>query len=44
MCIKFFKKLIFRSTEETHWVNHIYDETVVWPDVRLGWDWYAEEK
>ena len=37
MCLKFFKKLILRSTEETHWINHIYDETVFWPNKAAMW-------
>ena len=39
MCISklFRKKRKFKSTEETHWVNHIYDETVTWPNKALMW-------
>ena len=25
------------SVEQTHWVNHIYDETVTWPNKALMW-------
>ncbi len=25
------------SSEQTHWVNHIYDETVSWPNGALMW-------
>ena len=37
MCLNFFKKLILRSTEQTHWINHIYDETVFWPNKAAMW-------
>ena len=33
MCLKWFKS----SEEQTHWVNHIYDETVVWPNKAMMW-------
>lgn len=25
------------STEQTHWINHIYDETVSWPNKGMMW-------
>lgn len=25
------------STEQIHWINHIYDETKLWPDGHLHW-------
>ena len=38
MCIsKWLKKKISNSTEETHWVYHIHDETVVWPNKAMMW-------
>ena len=37
MCIKFFKRHKVKSTEQTHWVNHIHDETVTWPNKALMW-------
>lgn len=37
MCFKLIKKLILKSTEQTHWVNHTYDETVTWPNKALMW-------
>ena len=32
-----FKKPSLASSEQTHWVNHIYDETVTWPNSALMW-------
>lgn len=32
-----FKKPAFASTEQTHWVNHIFDETVTWPNSAMMW-------
>ena len=32
-----FKKPSFASSEQTHWVNHIYDETTTWPNSALMW-------
>lgn len=38
MCIsKWIKKRKSNSVEQTHWVNHIYDETVTWPNKALMW-------
>ena len=41
MCFKFIKKflsrLLLKSTEQIHWVNHIYDETVTWPNKAMMW-------
>lgn len=39
MCISklFHKNRRLKSTEETHWVNHIYDETVTWPNKAMMW-------
>ena len=41
MCFKIFRKTFsrwrFKSAEQTHWVNHIYDETVVWPNKAAMW-------
>ncbi len=39
MCLKFkfLHKRKFKSTEWTHWVNHIYDQTVTWPNKALMW-------
>ena len=31
----FFKRPKLKSTEQVHWVNHIYDETVSWPNKAL---------
>ena len=36
MCIRAIKK-IFHSTEEVHWVNHIHDESVFWPNSAAMW-------
>ena len=33
---KFFSKKL-KTNEYTHWVNHIYDETVTWPNSALMW-------
>lgn len=30
-------KPLFGSTEQVHWVNHIYDETRFWPDGQIHW-------
>ena len=32
-----FKKSAFDSSEQTHWVNHIHDETVTWPNSAMMW-------
>lgn len=32
-----FKKPILGSPEQVHWVNHIYDETVSWPNKGMMW-------
>lgn len=39
MCIKnFFRKYRkYNSIEQTHWVYHIYDKTVTWPNKALMW-------
>ncbi len=38
MCLKLLRKnWKANSVEETHWVNHIYDETVSWPNKALMW-------
>ena len=37
MCIIRAVKKMLNSTEETHWVNHICDETVTWPNKALMW-------
>lgn len=34
---KLFTKPLLGSTEQTHWVNHIYDETITWPNKGLMW-------
>ena len=34
---KVFKKKALGSSEQEHWVNHIYDETVSWPNSALMW-------
>lgn len=36
MCLNAFDRWI-KSYEETHWVNHIFDETVSWPNKALMW-------
>ena len=33
----FFKRPKLKSVEQTHWINHIYDETVTWPNKALMW-------
>ena len=38
MCInKWIKKFKSNSVVQTHWVNHIFDETVTWPNKALMW-------
>ena len=37
MCLRFFKKMILKSNEQTHWINHIYDETIFWPNKAAMW-------
>ena len=37
MCLRFFKKMILKSSEQTHWINHIYDETIFWPNKAAMW-------
>lgn len=37
MCLRWFKKKILGSSEQTHWVNHIYDESVFWPNKAAMW-------
>ncbi len=32
-----FKKPMLASSEQTHWVNHIHDETVTWPNSAMMW-------
>ena len=32
-----FKRSKLKSTEQVHWINHIYDETVTWPNKALMW-------
>lgn len=34
---RLFKKPMLTSREEEHWVNHIYDETKLWPDGHVHW-------
>ena len=34
---KLFSKKKVNSTEEVHWVNHIFDETVTWPNSAMMW-------
>lgn len=34
---KFFRKKLKADNEYTHWVNHIYDETVSWPNSAMMW-------
>ncbi len=34
---RIFKKPTLTSREEEHWVNHIYDETKLWPDGHVHW-------
>ena len=31
------KKPSLGSSEQTHWVNHIYDQTRWWPDGQIHW-------
>ena len=33
----FNRKPLLGSSEENHWINHIYDETVSWPNGALMW-------
>ena len=33
----FSKSNKLKSTEQVHWVNHTYDETVTWPNGALMW-------
>lgn len=33
----FVKKPEVASSEQTHWVNHIFDETVTWPNSAMMW-------
>lgn len=33
---RFFSKKL-KSSEQVHWVNHIYDETVSWPNKGMMW-------
>lgn len=37
MCLKIFKRKKLKSVQQTHWVNHIYDETVFWPNKAAMW-------
>ena len=38
MCIRWIRKnLISNSAEETHWINHIFDETVTWSNKAMMW-------
>ena len=38
MCINWIRKSMKgNSVDETHWVNHICDETVTWPNKALMW-------
>lgn len=38
MCIKLIRKnLKSNSAEETHWINHIFDETITWPNKAMMW-------
>lgn len=37
MCLRFLKKMILKSSEQTHWINHIYDETIFWPNKAAMW-------
>lgn len=39
MCFrfKFLRRRKFKSTEQTHWVNHLYDETIFWPNKAAMW-------
>lgn len=30
-------RVLLRSAEETHWVNHIHDETISWPNKGMMW-------
>ena len=32
-----FRREKLRSSRQEHWVNHIYDETVSWPNAALMW-------
>lgn len=32
-----FSKKSLDSAEQVHWINHIYDETKLWPDGHLHW-------
>lgn len=33
----FFSSKKLKSTEQVHWVNHTFDETVTWPNGALMW-------
>lgn len=35
--VKSLFKKTSNSSEQTHWVNHIYDQTRWWPDGQIHW-------
>ena len=37
VCRLFNGKFRFGSTEQEHWVNHIHDETISWPNKGMMW-------